>query len=217
MREDWAAEPHRGGEAAFIEMVALAINSEQPLYEKQRVIDLLIELGNQEAIEHYYNLRRDLSAYYPALTRDWGVYCVRRMFLLPDPGEKAPAPFRQTTLLFRGTEQAALEHLHELADRYGKQPELIELSYRFWTIERPEPIQVGKSKRKQPPPRPYVEEQFVCCPATVVEKQRIDQERYDLKWLGVTGNFPFIKGVNDHEQEIQKSRVRVSILRGKIQ
>ncbi|MBE9180257.1 hypothetical protein IQ268_16970 [Oculatella sp. LEGE 06141] len=241
LRDDWLSEPRYGGEAAFIEHISLAINDQQPLYTKQLVIDILKETDNQAAIAHYErllageywvdlvipNLQRlvkDPKYLFPASAqkqidgllddRTWAVYCVRRIF-----ATDVSMPYRQTQILFQGNQTDTLVFLSELAEQYEKTPEMVELSYRFWTIERPQPYwtevevqtKTGKKRTKRikvVPPRPYVEEYFVAAPAAVYDKQRITPELYDLKWLGITGQLPRI-GINDEEATITTSSNRV--------
>jgi len=202
LRQDWLNEPIRGGEA---EHIALAINENQPLYTKQLVIEILRETGNQAAIAHYNALlvgdwadkviasleqMHTSSAIAQAdgvkQGRTWAVYCVRRMFL------KEAMPYRQTQILYQATASECQKFLSDLAEKYDQVPRLIQLSNRFWSQRRPE---------GEKPPRPFVEEMFVACPATVVEKQRTKTiEAYNLNWLAVTGRYPMITGIDkdDH-------------------
>jgi hypothetical protein len=56
LRQDWINEPEYGGEAAFMEHIALAINEHQPLYVNQLVLEILHETQNDAAIAHYEKL-----------------------------------------------------------------------------------------------------------------------------------------------------------------
>lgn len=247
LRQDWLNEPEYGGEAAFIEHMALALNDNQPLYVEQLVIDILRETGNQAAIDHYHQLlagawvrlvipsfesliahaiadqarlkerkkpdSQRIAQFIQNTTeqvanlkagKTWAVYAVRRMFTKStDPDKKDPKPFRQTRILFQGTQAECDRYLDNLADHYATEPKLEKLSRRFWSIPRPD----GKK-----PARPFVEESYVVCPATVVQKQRIEPSQYDLKWLGITGTRPHIKGV-DFTNELPKANPQVRVTR----
>ncbi|BAY59258.1 hypothetical protein NIES2135_61350 (plasmid) [Leptolyngbya boryana NIES-2135] len=252
LRQDWLNEPEYGGEAAFIEHMALALNDNQPLYKTQLVIDILRESENAAAIAHYELLLAGawVSAVIPSFERlidsaiaaqtsrrqtkkpesarlqafiertaaqvehlrqgkTWAVYCVRRMFTRsPDATKKDPKPFRQTRILFQGQQDECDRFLAEVAQRYAATPVMEKLSRRFWTIQRP----AGKN-----PPRPFVEEMLVVCPATVVQKQRIEPSEYDLKWLGITGSHPHILGIDlPHDVPPTNTRLRVSRIRASL-
>ena len=141
--------------------------------------------------------------------KTWAVYLVRRMFTRSsDSTKKDPKPFRQTRILFQGEQEECDRDLNELASHYGTVPQLDKLSRRFWTIKRP----AGKK-----PPRPFVEEMLVVCPAVVIQKQRIEPAEYDLKWLGITGTHPHIIGVDAaYEHDTTNSRIRVSRIRASL-
>lgn len=225
LREDWLNEPQYGGEAAFIEHMALAINVHQPLYTQQLVIDILKESQNEVAIAHYERLLAGdiwVDLVVPKLQRlhapaasmqaerllagkTWAVYGVRRMFTV-----SAKMPYRQTRILMQGSAIAAQQYLVALAERYGQTPTLEQLSYRFWTLARP--VATGKQK----PPRPYVEEFFVAAPATVYDKQRVTAANFDLQWLAITGQRPHIQGVDPDEPlfSLPNTRVKQSRIRG---
>jgi len=252
LRQDWLNEPEYGGEAAFIEHMALALNDNQPLYVKQLVIDILRETDNQAAIEHYHQLLAGawVSFVIPSFEsliahaiadqarlkerkkpesqrivqfiqntteqvanlkagKTWAVYAVRRMFTKSvDPAKKDPKPFRQTRILFQGTQADCDRYLDDLARHYAAEPKLEKLSRRFWSIPRPD----GKK-----PARPFVEESYVVCPATVVQKQRIEPSEYDLKWLGITGLHPHVQGVDPHHEHAQPiSQIRVAPIRARV-
>lgn len=261
LRQDWINEPEYGGEAAFMEHIALAINEHQPLYVQQLVLEILQETQNDAAISakrnsegtaHYDRL---LAGAWTALVipsyerliegaiatqasrkrnkkpesqriaeftdrteqqiehlkqgKTWAVYLVRRMFTRnPDSAKKDPKPFRQTRILFQGEQAECDRYLNELADHYGIVPQLDKLSRRFWTIKRP----AGKK-----PPRPFVEEMLVICPAVVIQKQRIEPAEFDFKWLGITGTHPHIIGVDTaHEQPVSNTRIRISRIRASL-
>ncbi|GAP99749.1 hypothetical protein [Leptolyngbya sp. NIES-2104] len=252
LRQDWLNEPEYGGEAAFMEHIAIAINEHQPLYVKQLVLEILCETRNYAAIAHYERLlagawislvipsyerliadainvqanrkqtkkpesqriaefieRTEQQIDYLNQGKTWAVYLVRRMFTRhSDLAKKDPKPFRQTRILFQGEQAECDRYLNELADHYDTVLQLNKLSRRFWTIKRP----TGKK-----PPRPFVEEMLVVCPAVVIQKQRIEPAEYDLKWLGITGTHPHILGVDTtHEQLISNRRIRVSRIRASL-
>ncbi len=222
LREDWLLEPHYGGEAAFIEHIALGLNTRQPLFTNALVVDVLQESENTAALAYYQELLngqhwpelvapelqglgRDLAEQQAEQLREgkmWAVYCVRRIW-----DGKAKVPYRQNRIIHQGTEALSLAFLHELSDRYGKVAALEKLSWRLWTIPRPEPEifyttnKRGRQKKNVVKPKPpYVEEQFVVMPAAPYEKQRISDEQYALKWATITGTVPTILGVdNNHD------------------
>jgi hypothetical protein len=226
LREDWLNEPQYGGEAAFIEHMALAMNVHQPLYTETLVIEILKESFNFVAIAHYERLLAGeywVDLVVPRLQRlgtpaalaqahqlsqgnTWAVYCVRRIFAVD-----AKVPYRQTRILFQGDQGEAHQFLTELGDRYEQTPTLEQLSYRFWTVPRPS---------EKHPVRPYLEEFFVAAPATVYDKQRITNELYILRWLSISGQHPHIKGIDPNEETIvstnrvKQSRVKASIRNG---
>ncbi len=222
LREDWRLEPHYGGEAAFIEHVALGLNVNQPLFTKQLVVEVLRESGNTEALAYYQALLDGEHWPEPVAHRlrevatdstrqqagrilsgkTWAVYSVRRIF-----DGKAKVPFRQTRILHQGSQASSLEFLNVLSDRYGKESVLEKLSWRLWSIPRPETVVTyvegkrGKPKRVVTKPKPpFVEEQFVVMPATPYEKQRISNEAYDLKWASINGTIPTVLGETNHDQ-----------------
>ncbi len=244
LRQDWLDEPIRGGEAAFIEHMALALNENQPLYTKMLVLEILQETKNHAAIAHYQELlagswvdkvvpslhrlkatvlvdKKIGKMYSPASIQsqidgllegqNWAVYAVRRIFVdASEPGKKPPSPFRQTRILLQSDRASCETFFADLAQQYGTQPEVKQLSPCFWSIRRPV-VENVKGKKAQKLPLPFVEEMFVVCPATVVEKQRITAEEYDLKWLAVTGYLPRTKGVDQiHEHaatNVKRTRV----------
>lgn len=209
LREDWNREPKYGGEAAFVEHISLAMNGYQPLFTTKLVIDILQETNNQQAIAYYEELLE--GQHWPELVvpvlrkitkvtktrpefqvqaiqaqadnllqgKTWAVYCVRRIFAL---GIKQP--FRQTRILFQGSQVESEAFLDELSDRYGKTPFVENLSYRFSTVQRPVVLNANRtiSKTKKPP-RPYAEESFVVAPASVHDKQRIEPSEFDVTLL----------------------------------
>jgi hypothetical protein len=220
LREDWLLEPHYGGEAALIEHVALGLNTRQPLFTEKLVVDVLTESNNTAALDYYHELLsgqhwpelvaprlagldRELATQQANRLREsktWAVYVVRRIW-----DGKAKVPYRQNKIIHQGTEDSSLKYLHELSDRHGKAPTLEQLSWRLWTIPRPEPEVTftpgrgGKQKKTIIKPNPpYVEEQFVALPAAPYEKQRISDEAYALKWASITGNIPTVLGETDY-------------------
>jgi hypothetical protein len=145
--------------------------------------------GNQQAIAHYQTL--------VAGNPHWAVYVVRRVFEAAKPASKtaiekakrrgkvAPpfygTPPRQIIRVFEGRQAEAEAYLLKLSGHYGKSPQMIALSNRFWSISRP----TDESKR------PFVEEIFVCCFVEASEKQdsRVD---FDGLWQQVTGSYPSV-------------------------
>lgn len=180
LREDWLREPNYGGEAALIERISLAMNDYQPLFVNKLVIDILRETNNQQAIAYYEELLD--GQHWPELVipvlrkitkvtktrpefqvqaiqaqadnllqgKTWAVYCVRRIFAL---GIKQP--FRQTRILFQGSQVESEAFLDKLGDRYGQTPFVENLSYRFSTVQRPVVLNAnGTISKTKKPPRP---------------------------------------------------------------
>jgi hypothetical protein len=139
LRQDWLDEPLMGARAAIVELIAMAINENQPLFEKVRVIDILKETANIEAIQ----ILEDWLG-----SQEWAVYQVRRIFVeASEPGKKAPAPYRETKILSRGTKAQMCQKVAELS---GQPVEVNSIwsTPRVVLLERP----TGKK-----PPRPFAE------------------------------------------------------------
>jgi len=194
MVERWQAEPAGGGSAAYIEHNALAFSQYSgALYDSaakkskrsvRTVLEMLNEAGLHEAVAAYEAR--------VAANPQWAVYVVRRVFkaaIPPSPkaiaiarskGRTArptyPTPPRQIKKLFVGSREDAHDYLDTLAQAYGKSPQMVALSQRFWSIPRPR----DESKR------PFVEEMFV---AVFVEARAKQDQRIDFEalWQGVTG------------------------------
>jgi hypothetical protein len=137
--------------------------------------------------------------------RSWGVYLVRRMFCYG-----IPMPFRQTKILHQGHRADSYQFLENLAARYGQVPQVVALSDRFWTIQRP----AGEGRK--PPPRPFVEESFVLMPATAYPKQRISDEDFNFRWLAITGSYPQIRGIDHYEQTAKSAAPSRRVERSRI-
>lgn len=188
----WLEQPEEGALAAMIEANALAMNPEQPLYGKNKlVLDLLIRSSNIEAIDR-------LSQMHTEKVDDWAIYSVRRLFYATAEGKKrAPQPNRQTKIVAQGHRNLMISQLGDLACRYGRSHELVMGSWRFWSLPR------GENK-------PYGEEMFVACPRFVREKQGIKD--FDGRWTEITGRMPaFRTNIGDKSDEfipIKSSRVR---------
>ena len=223
LREDWLLEPHYGGEAAFIEHVALGLNTQQPLFTEKLVVDVLKESHNTAALAYYQalldgqqwpelvvprlqGLDRELATRQAKRLlegKTWAVYCVRRIW-----DGKAKVPYRQNRIIHQGTQPSSLKFLNKLGDRYGKTPVMEKLSLRLWTIPRPETI-ITDTEGKNGKPRkhilkpepPFVEEQFVVMPAAPYEKQRISDEQYILKWASITGTIPTVLGEGENNDD----------------
>lgn len=183
-----------GGLAAYVEHNALAFSHYSgALYDsgakKQKravhtVLDKLKEAGITAAIKDY---EARIAA-----APQWSVYVVRRVFKVAVPpteqaiaqarkkGKAAkptyPTPPRYVKALFTGSKEEAHDYLHRLAQTYGTSPQLVALSYRFWSRPRPR----DESKR------PFVEEMFVCVFREAKDKydERID---FESLWQRVAG------------------------------
>jgi hypothetical protein len=202
----WQREPEMGGYAAYIEHNALAFSHYSgALYDSgakkakravHTVLDKLKDAGITAAVKDY---QRRVEA-----VPTWSVYVVRRVFkeaVPPTEAAKAkarakgriakptyPTPPRYIRALFIGSKEAAHDYLNQLAMAYGKKPQLVALSYRFWSQPRPK----DESKR------PFVEEMFVCVFNAAKDKwdERID---FEALWQSMTGEpscvrTPFDKG-----------------------
>ncbi|MGG6265605.1 hypothetical protein ACQ4M3_06315 [Leptolyngbya sp. AN03gr2] len=232
LRQDWINEPEYGGEAAFIEHIALAINEHQPLYVEQFVIEILNETQNDAAIAHYEKLLA--GAWTPLVIPSYERLIEGAIKAQANRNKKSQriAEFierteRQIDNLKQGKTWAVylvrrmFTHSSDSTKKdpkpfrqtrilfQGEQEEcdryLSELADHYGTVP-----QLNKLSRrfwtiKRPAgkkPRPFVEEMLVVCPAVVIQKQRIEPAEYDLKWLGITGTHPHILGVDTTHEQL---------------
>ncbi len=204
----WQQQPEMGGYAAYIEHNALAFSHYSgALYDSgakkanravHTVVDKLKDAGIPAALQDYQ--RRVESA------PTWSVYVVRRVFKEAVPSSEAAkakarakgrvakptylTPPRYVKAIFTGSREEAHDYLDRLAVAYDKKPELVALSYRFWSRPRP-----GDESK-----RPFAEEMFVCVFSAAKDKwnERID---FEALWQSATGEPSCVRTPFDNSGE----------------
>ena len=166
--ERYQEEPEAAAFALLTELIALATNPRMHLFSCGSAFDLVVESGNQAALDAFNRL---------LAKQEWGLYRVERTYerpISPKSGKPYTRVARRIVKLSTGTRAEMLDRLSVLAEEHNQQVEEGYGVARVYTHRR---------KEKQ---YPTIEGMWVIAPS-VVQSKVANAKKFSAKWDELTG------------------------------